>query len=369
MGIYMDERTERWRVVYSYTDWSGERRQTSKRGFRTKREARKWEQEAKLRMEASLDMTFQSFTELYEADRRPRVKASTWEIKDNIMRSKILPYFRNYRMSDIQAKDVINWQNALMARQEEYAPDYLRSIHAELSAIFNHAVRYYGLPKNPARFVGAPHKGARHEMQFWTKDEYLQFAEAMRSRGMYFYVFEMLYWTGMRAGELLALTAEDIDFDEGTVTINKTYHRMSGRDVITSPKTPKSNRTITMPEFLCDEMRTYMAYRRRQKNKGSRLFPVSKYYITHEMKLGCERAGVKVIRVHDLRHSHVSLLINMGFSALAIGERVGHEAEKITYRYAHLFPTVQTEMAARLDIARSGEKSAENVSDSRRNGV
>ncbi|MBR3146968.1 MAG: site-specific integrase [Eubacterium sp.] len=367
MGIYMDEKTEKWRVVYSYTDWSGVRRQTSKRGFRTKREARKWEQEAKLRMEASLNMTFQSFIELYEADRRPRVKASTWMIKDNIMRSKILPFFRNYRMSDIQAKDVINWQNGLMARGEAYTPDYLRSIHAELSATFNHAVRYYGLPKNPARYVGAPHKGARHEMQFWTRDEYLRFAEEMKSRGMYFYIFEMLYWTGMRAGELLALTAGDIDLDEGTVKISKTYHRMAGRDVITSPKTPKSNRTVTMPVFLCDEMRTYM--RSKRGRRSGRLFPVSKYHITHEMKLGCERAGVKVIRVHDLRHSHVSLLINMGFSALAIGERVGHEAEKITYRYAHLFPTVQTEMAARLEVARDQEISNKNDSDGIRNGV
>ena len=70
------------------------------------------------------------------------------------------------------------------------------------------------------------------------------------------------------------------------------------------------------------------------------------------MERGAKQAGVKKIRVHDIRHSHVSLLINMGFSVLAIGERVGHEAEKITYRYAHLFPTVQTEMAEKLERKR-----------------
>ena len=75
-------------------------------------------------------------------------------------------------------------------------------------------------------------------------------------------------------------------------------------------------------------------------------------HLKHEMERGCKETGVPIIRIHDLRHSHVSLLIHMGFTALAIGNRVGHEAEKITYRYAHLFPTVQTEMANKLDMER-----------------
>ncbi len=83
-----------------------------------------------------------------------------------------------------------------------------------------------------------------------------------------------------------------------------------------------------------------------------RLFTVTKSYLNHEMERGAKQVGVKKIRVHDIRHSAVSLLINMGFSVLAIGERMGHEAEKITYRYAHLFPTVQTEMAEKLEMER-----------------
>ena len=74
--------------------------------------------------------------------------------------------------------------------------------------------------------------------------------------------------------------------------------------------------------------------------------------------------GVKKIRIHDLRHSHVSLLIDMGFTALAIGNRVGHEAEKITYRYAHLFPSVQTEMANRLDMERDAKGGGNDVRES-----
>lgn len=86
------------------------------------------------------------------------------------------------------------------------------------------------------------------------------------------------------------------------------------------------------------------------------MFPVTKHYLSHEMDRGCKAAGVKRIRIHDLRHSHVSLLIDMGFTALAIGDRVGHESEKITYRYAHLFPSKQTEMADKLNIERIGSE-------------
>ena len=86
--------------------------------------------------------------------------------------------------------------------------------------------------------------------------------------------------------------------------------------------------------------------------KKDRIFTVTKSYLHHEMDRGANAAGVKRIRIHDLRHSHVSLLINMGYSAVAIGNRVGHESVEITYRYAHLFPTVQKEMADKLNVER-----------------
>ena len=251
--------------------------------------------------------------------------------------------------------DVIAWQNEMMAYRDEngkpYSVDYLKTIQAQLTAIFNHAVNYYNLPRNPARQAGSMGKEVPKEMKFWTKEQYLKFAEAMMDKPRSYYAFEMLYWTGIREGELLALTPSDFDFEKQTVRINKTYHRMNGKDVITSPKTVKSNRIVVMPEFLCEEMQDYfqMYY---SLAPDQRIFQFSKSYLKHEMERGCKETGVPIIRIHDLRHSHVSLLIHMGFTALAIGNRVGHEAEKITYRYAHLFPTVQTEMANKLDMER-----------------
>ena len=104
--------------------------------------------------------------------------------------------------------------------------------------------------------------------------------------------------------ELLALTPADFDFNNKTVTISKSYQRLHGEDIITSPKTPKSNRTIKMPQFLCDEMQDYisMFY---EAGENDRIFPVSKSYIHHEMDRGSDKAGVKRIRIHDLRHPYV----------------------------------------------------------------
>lgn len=164
-----------------------------------------------------------------------------------------------------------------------------------------------------------------------------------------FYAFEMLYWTGARLGEVLALTAADFDFVKNTVRINKSYQRLEGKDLITTPKTPKSNRVIKLPKFLAEEIQEYISMIYGYK-RTDRLFQVTKSFLHHEMERGCKLSGVKRLRIHDLRHSHISLLIDMGFSAVAIADRVGHGSIDITYRYAHLFPSKQIEMADRLDM-------------------
>ena len=206
-----------------------------------------------------------------------------------------------------------------------------------MSAVFNHAVRHYNLKVNPAAQAGNMGKPKGREMLFWTKAEYLKFAEAMMDKPLSYYAFEMLYWCGVREGELLALTPGDFDFEKQTVTISKSYQRIKGRDVITDPKTPKSNRVIQMPAFLCEEMRDYIKSLYGVK-PTDRIFTVTKSYLHREMDRGCERGWGQAdqnTRPAALPHF---LLIDMGFTALAIADRVGHESIDITYRYAHLFP-------------------------------
>jgi Site-specific recombinase XerD len=359
MAIYKDGDNGKWRVVFRFTNWQGERKQTQKRGFETKKEAGAWEREELLRQSAKLDMTFGSFFKVYEMDKKKRVRENTWESKNHIIRTKILPYFKNLKMEEIEARTIIAWQNEMLAYRDEkgapYVPTYLKTIHSQLSAIFNHAVRFYHLPSNPAQKAGAMGSEQHKEMLFWTKEEYLKFADAMMDKPQSYYAFEILYWTGVRMGELLALTPADFDFEKCNLRINKSYQRLKGRDIITTPKTPKSNRVIKMPKFLCEEIQEYigMMY---HVEKNERIFIITKSYLHHEMDRGAKESGVKRIRIHDLRHSAISLLIEMGFSALAIAQRVGHESIDITYRYAHLFPTRQIEMADKLNIERMGKE-------------
>ncbi|MDO5401448.1 MAG: site-specific integrase [Eubacteriales bacterium] len=358
MSVYKNADSGTWYAMCWFTDWKGERKQKCKRGFATKKEAQAWEREFLMQKQADVTMSFESFVSLYEKDVKPKLKLNTWLTKESIIQKKILPYFRKRKLSEITAKDVIDWQNEIRSLADStgkpYSTTYLKTVHNQLSALFNHAIKYYGLQSNPAAKAGNMGSEERKEMLFWTKEEYLKFADAMMDKPISYYAFEMLYWCGIREGELLALSASDFDFTNSTVTISKSYQRLKGQDVITTPKTKKSNRVIKMPQFLCEEMQDYikMFY---SAEKDDRIFPISKHYLHSEMDRGCKQAGVKRIRIHDLRHSHISLLIDMGFSALAIADRVGHESIDITYRYAHLFPTRQTEMAEKLNFERIEE--------------
>lgn len=205
MAVYQEKDKGTWRVVFRYTDFTGERKQTQKRGFKTKREATAWEHEMMLRKGNKLDMTFESFYEIYSEYKRQRVKESTFETKSHIVRTKILPYFGKRKINEITVADVIAWQNEMMAYRDEkgkpYSVDYLKTIQAQLTAIFNHAVNYYNLPSNPARQAGSMGKEVPKEMKFWTKEQYLKFAEAMMDKPRSYYAFEMLYWTGIREGD------------------------------------------------------------------------------------------------------------------------------------------------------------------------
>lgn len=194
------------------------------------------------------------------------------------------------------------------------------------------------------------------EMKFWTKEEYLTFSRAMMNKEESYHAFEILYWCGIRLGELLALTAEDFDFEKKNLRINKSYQQIKGKDVITTPKTRKSNRVLTLPDFLVDEMQDYISRLPWYLKVDDRIFTITKSGLHHEMDRGCRETGVKRIRVHDLRHSHVSMLIEMGFSAVDIANRVGHESVKVTYRYAHMFPNKDLMIAKKLNISRNGEK-------------
>ena len=308
MPAYKDSRQGTWYASFYFENWQGVKQKKLKRGFATKKDALAWEREFLLQQAADLTMTLEAFVEIYITDKKKRLRENTWSTKEHIIRTKILPYFKEKRLSEIKPRDVIAWQNEMLNYRDKngkaYSPTYLKTLHGQLSAILNHAVRFYGLKSNVAATAGCMGSEKHKEMLFWTKEEYLKFAEAMMDKPQSYYAFEVLYWCGIREGELLALTPADFDLDKGLLSITKSYQRLKGRDVITDPKTPKSIRVIQMPQFLTDEIMDYLKSLYKVQ-PDQRIFEVTKSYLHHEMDRGAKEAGVKRIRIHDLRHPYV----------------------------------------------------------------
>ena len=349
MPAYKDEKTGKWFAKFYYTNWQGIKKQKWKRGFATKKEALGFERNFLEKQSANPDMTFQNLYEIYMEDMAARLKQSTLLTKKAVLQTHILPFFGSKPINEIKASDVRRWQAKLMSSPNNYSQTYLKKINTELNSIINYAKRFYDLNTNPCGKAGTIGKAKAEEMDYWTYDEYIAFREGVKDKSLSYICFEVLYWTGMREGELLALSPADIDLDNKTISINRTYQRIEGKDVFTSPKTRKSKRKIPIPDFLCQELSDYILSRY-MLDADERLFPVTKSYLSHEMIRGCKNTGVKKIRIHDIRHSHASLLINQGCDALMLADRLGHEKVSTTLNtYSHLFPHKQQELVHSLE--------------------
>lgn len=291
------------------------------------------------------DITFAEFYRLYLSDMEVRLKPSSLSSKRYIFSEKILPFFGPMPMRDITAQHVRKWQSVIL--RQNYSPTYQQLIDFQLSAMMNYAQRYYGFI-NPCKKAGHIGSSGTKKISFWTPEEYKRFIGCLSADTEAFTAFEILYWTGMRAGELLALTPDDIDDARRQIHITKSYTQIDGKDIISTPKTKKSVRDVAIPRFLLDEIHIYI--RINGIRADHRLFERTRHYLFYKLQQGCKASGVHRIRIHDIRHSHVSLLINAGFSALDIADRVGHESVSTTLNvYAHLFPDQQQLLIDRLE--------------------
>lgn len=349
MPAYKDEKTGKWFAKFYYTNWQGIKKQKWKRGFATKKEALGFERDFLEQQSANPDMTFQNLYKIYMEDMAARLKQSTLLTKKTVLQTHILPFFGNKPINEIKASDVRRWQAKLMSSPNNYSQTYLKKINTELNSIINYAKRFYDLNTNPCGKAGTIGKAKAEEMDYWTYDKYITFREGIKDKPLSYICFEVLYWTGIREGELLALSPADIDLDNKTISINRTYQRIEGKDIFTSPKTRKSKRKIPIPDFLCQELSDYIQSRY-MLDADERLFPVTKSFLSHEMIRGCKNTGVKKIRIHDIRHSHASLLINQCCDALMLADRLGHEKVSTTLNtYSHLFPHKQQELVHSLE--------------------
>jgi len=346
MPTYKDQAAGTWYCKFYYVDWQGRRRQKLKRGFKLQREAKEWERVFLEQFAKNPDITFESLYLKYKEYCRPRIKENSFVCTFVAIDKHILPFFKNRIVSEISAADVAAWQNEILAKG--LSNNYMHTINVHLSTLFNYAVDYVGLQKNPCRKLIGSQKAK--EMDFWTLDEYKLFSAACRDSIEQFTIFEILYYTGMRIGELLALTLADVDFENDKISINKTYYLHGHKS--TPPKTPGSNRVVSIPKFLAEEIREYVS-KLYEPRPDDRLFDRSDRFVRYALNKTAELAGVKKIRVHDLRHSHASLLIDLGANIVVISKRLGHESPDITLKtYSHMFPSRQEDIARKMDALR-----------------
>ena len=230
MPTYKDKERGTWYASFYYTDWQGRRRLKKKRGFLRQKDAKAFEEEFLRTKARSCDMAFGSMVEIYFDDMKGRLKANTLKNKRYLVDAKILPFFRELPLNEITPAHVRKWQSDLLA--EGLAPTYIKTINNQISAIFNYAVRYYGLQVNPARLAGGVGKKNADEMNFWTVEQFTAVHEKVRKlparTGL-----SVLFWTGLRIGELLALTPRDLDLDAGTLSVSKSFQSIDGEEVIT----------------------------------------------------------------------------------------------------------------------------------------
>lgn len=352
----------KWYANFYYTDWLGEKKHKCKRGFSTRREALEYEHSFIDQESKDPTILFSSLVENYLREYESRLKPTTLENKKILFNLKITPFFGNMRICDIEPVMIHRWQNQLLDYRDKngkpYAKTYLRTINNQLTAIMNYAVKYYKLQANPCSAAGSIGKSYAGEMKIWTSDQFEEFIRHVPKRS-YRVAFNLLFYGGLRSGELLALTPEDI-LDDAAISINKNFAVVNGTDYFLTPKTEKGIRTVTIPKSLYNELKEYVSSM--FINPDERMFYFKKDGLTSEFKRATARSGLPPIRIHDLRHSHASLLINMGFSIKEIADRLGHETPETTWRtYAHLYPGKDRALADELDRIRTDSEPTKNT--------
>ena len=346
-----------WSCRFRETDEKGETHQKRLSGYKTKKDAqfayedyikaeeereaaKKAEEEAKKRLPN--EMTFSELYSLFIDFKRTRVKSSTLYDLTTKVNERILPVFSDMKIKDITPATVLAWQTTV----EKYSYHYRKNLFSFLSAIFGFGEKYYNTA-NVTKNIDRPRNlEAKKEMEIWTPEEFSA-AISTEKNPIYSAFFKTLYTLGCRRGEALALSWSDVDFEKHTVNINKSItfkstNKKSGQSYeLTTPKNKGSVRTVAAPLFLLD----IIAALKPQKNAPEPPFvfggesPLPATTIDRRLKNCADNAGVKRIRVHDLRHSCASYLIHSGVSIVAVSRQLGHtDIEQTLNTYSHILP-------------------------------
>lgn len=338
---------KKFRVSYRYRDpITGKIKNSNKRGFKLKREAEDWIADElpaiiaqKEQKQKTIDtMTMDELVEEYCRYKRMHVRITTFETKEHIIRTKILPCFTGRLVKKIEPIDIINWQVNLVQPQENmktYSETYLRTINNQLVAIFNYAVTVRRLPISPCK--GLEKMGAKkgQERDIWEPQEFDQFIQTQEGNPLRYYAYRTLFWTGMREAELLGVCKKHLDLKNGIVHVKDGYHKVKGQ-IDKGLKNSESYRTVKIPNFLAEELQEFIDSLG-PTSPNTRIFDTSKSTLLKHLHNGAKEAGVKDICVHCLRHSYISMCVQQGIPYTTISAQVGHSEFLQSLHYSHSY--------------------------------
>ncbi len=363
-NIKKDEKTGTYYFKISMgTDPStGKRRQTTRRGFQKKSDAIKAYNDLKNQyydgqVNQLSKISVETFYKDYLAIAKNRLKDSSYDARERAMRNSIIKKFGSVALDKIRPLEVQRWMQEEL--QEGYAPSTINQHLSFFKDLMNKAVEMEILSTNRIAKVRSL-KIDYEEMEIWTSEELGLFLDTFNlddvKERMYYTLFKLLFYSGMRINEALALTKDDVV--DMHVDINKIIYMKTKSDwKVTTPKSKHSVRSVTLDE---DTLSTLIAWK--EQAPYDLIFslngePLSRQTVRYFLRKHANSANVKPIRVHDLRHSHASFLINLNINIIAIAKRLGHkDATQVIETYGHLYPSYQFDIAENINNFKTGSK-------------
>lgn len=361
MAVAKNKKTGKWYAKLYVKDYAGKSWQKKKEGFATKRDALAWEADFKAQHDGRERLTFKQAYERYLVDCEPRFKKMTLRTK----RERFKDYVELYDMAvaDITPAIIRQWQNKNLlclnetGDQMKYSKNTVVSINEQLSAFFQWCCKFCGLSENPVSKAGALVinkfiEKPKRDQNIWKVEDFERFIETIK-RDDYHLLFGLLFWLGLRRGEVLGLHFADIDLDRGFLHV----HRNITPDGVDTPKTASSERKVSIPKNMIEELKKYMS-RFYDPAPDQPLFTIGPGRLTNVFTRKQEEVGMTpCITLHCLRHSHASMLINMGFTPDVIADRLGHKnAEMVLKIYGHMYPEKRIEVVSAIDDMIAGKK-------------
>ncbi len=394
MGVYeqtLKNGQTRWYVKANWWDpATGKKAQHCKRGFTSPKDAKTYEMAFLLKhpqkgsqsltelLQGVLGMTtpqpsavpveapeqhqtFQDVFDEYWATTDTReLTEGTKETKMNMYRQHILPFFRQYELTAITPQVIQQWQQQMRTKTNRqgkpFTDTFLHSVQSQLNAVLNYATRKKYIPFSP--MVDLKNMGQKNAPQrsVWSVEDYAKFATIAQQRPKTFMLFELYFWHGLRRGEGLGLRPMDITYNESTgrtsITINTS---VDAKHRIGKTKTSSSQRTIELLPTVAEELKQYLQLQYEIQPEQRIFEGITTNRLYKDIEWAITESGVPKIRIHDMRHSHVSLLISsQQYSSTDIARDCGHSSAATTLRtYAHMMPQTRTNIADTLEAMRN----------------